>query len=155
MIKVQKTVVISRPGDFTPIPLAFTEGTITALFERSLERHSDRVAVTSHRRQITYRELDSRANSLANTILSNCGKGKEPVVLFLGHDIEAIVGLLAVLKSGRPYLPLDASFPVSFRKNSRDLRPGAPCAVPYRSETPRNRQAGAPGSGCHPAADPE
>src|SRR5262249_40730181 len=61
--------------------------------------------------QITYRELNTRANQLAHH-LKNEGVGAETSVgIFLERSLEMIVGLLAVHKAGGAYVPLDPKFP--------------------------------------------
>lgn len=82
------------------------------MFERMVEKFPDNIAITSKGRRLTYRELNQRANALAYFILSTPGREDDPVALLLEHDLGAVVGVMGVLKSGRPYLPLDTSYPV-------------------------------------------
>ncbi|MEO6193523.1 MAG: amino acid adenylation domain-containing protein, partial [Thermoanaerobaculia bacterium] len=81
------------------------------LIEAQVERAPERVAVTSDGRTLTYRELGSAADRLALR-LREAGVGAESVVGVLAErSLEMVVGLLAVLKAGGAYLPLDPEYP--------------------------------------------
>ena len=78
---------------------------------RQASLYPDRVAVQFEERRITYGDLDRSANRLAHRLRSR-GVGPEVVVgLLVERSIEMVVGLLAVLKAGGAYLPLDPSLP--------------------------------------------
>ena len=80
-------------------------------FDEIAARYSGRVAVSCGDRQITYGELSARAERLARH-LREMGVGPEALVgVFLERSIEAIVALVAVLKAGGAYLPLDPAYP--------------------------------------------
>ncbi len=82
-----------------------------ALFERSVDAHADRVAVSAGARQLTYRELDERANRLAHYLRSR-GVGPDvPVGLVLERSLEMMVAVFGVLKAGGLFMPLDADHP--------------------------------------------
>jgi non-ribosomal peptide synthetase component F/acyl carrier protein len=84
---------------------------IHQLFEAQVEKSPDTVAVVFEDQQLTYRELNSRANRLAH-YLQTLGVGPEMLVGFcLERSIEMIVGLLAILKAGGAYVPLDPDYP--------------------------------------------
>jgi amino acid adenylation domain-containing protein len=81
------------------------------LFQRQVDRAPDAVALVSGAHALTYRELNARANQLANH-LQRRGAGPElPVAVCLGRTPEMIIALIAILKSGSPYLPLDPAYP--------------------------------------------
>ncbi|TCP54509.1 amino acid adenylation domain-containing protein [Tumebacillus sp. BK434] len=81
------------------------------LFERQAERTPDAAALVFHQEIYTYRELNERANQVAHR-LRELGVGANvPVGLCLHRSAEMIVGLLAILKAGGPYLPLDPAYP--------------------------------------------
>jgi amino acid adenylation domain-containing protein len=81
------------------------------LFEAQVERTPDAVAVAFRERQLTYRELNARANQLAH-YLRKLGVGPEVLVgLCMERSVEMIVGLLGILKAGGAYVPLDPSYP--------------------------------------------
>jgi len=84
---------------------------IHQLFEQQAERTPDAVAVVFEYRQLTYRELNARANQLAH-YLKKLGVGPEAVVgILMARSLEMIVGLLGILKAGGAYLPLHPTAP--------------------------------------------
>ncbi|MPY58391.1 non-ribosomal peptide synthetase [Streptomyces spongiae] len=85
--------------------------TITELFEFQVEQTPDEVAVIAEDRQLTYREVNARANRLARALTGH-GVGRESVVaVSLPRSADLVVGLLAVLKAGGAYLPIDPKYP--------------------------------------------
>jgi amino acid adenylation domain-containing protein len=84
---------------------------IHQLFETQVERTPDAVAVVFGHKQLTYRQLNNRANQLAH-YLRNYGVRSEMLVgICLERSIEMIVGLLGILKAGGAYVPLDPEYP--------------------------------------------
>ena len=81
------------------------------LFEQQVERTPDAIALVIEEQQLTYRELNERANQLAHH-LRDLGVSAEVIVaLALERSIELVVALLAILKAGGAYLPLDPVWP--------------------------------------------
>jgi len=84
-------------------------GCIHQLFEAQSERSPAAIAVVCQRRELTYQELNCRANQLAH-VLKQMGVGPEALVgLYLERSLEMIVALLAVLKAGGAYVPMDTA----------------------------------------------
>ena len=84
---------------------------IHQLFEEQVERTPDAIALEFEDKQITYRELNRRANQLAHHLIS-LGVGPEKLVgICVERSIEMVVGLLAILKAGGAYVPLDPTYP--------------------------------------------
>ncbi|MGK7902911.1 MAG: amino acid adenylation domain-containing protein [Hormoscilla sp.] len=84
---------------------------IHQLFEEQVERTPDSVAVVFEKQEVTYRELNQRANQLAR-YLQSLGVGLEVLVgICIERSVEMVVGLLGILKAGGAYLPLDPSYP--------------------------------------------
>src|SRR5208337_939615 len=84
---------------------------ISQLFEKQVELTPDAVALILEDRQLTYKELNRRANQLANHLRA-LGVGPEvPVALCLKHSLEMVIGLLGILKAGGVYVPLDPAYP--------------------------------------------
>jgi amino acid adenylation domain-containing protein len=84
---------------------------IYELFEEQVERNPDAVAVTFEEQQLTYHELNCRANQLAH-YLQSLGVGADVLVgICVERSLEMIVGLLGILKAGGAYVPLDPEYP--------------------------------------------
>jgi len=84
---------------------------IHQLFEEQVEWTPHKVALEFDGQEITYRELNRRANQLANYLI-DVGTGPEKLVgICVERSVEMMVGLLAVLKSGGAYVPLDPGYP--------------------------------------------
>ena len=84
---------------------------IHQLFEAQVERTPDAVAVVFENQQLTYTELNCRANQLAH-YLQTLGVGPEVLVgISVERSLEMIVGLLGILKAGGAYVPLDPDYP--------------------------------------------
>ncbi|MWV46109.1 amino acid adenylation domain-containing protein [Paenibacillus sp. HJL G12] len=92
-----------------------TEGVIPAtlpeLFEAQVIRSPQAVAIVHEGVALNYEQLNMRANRLAHLLMAQ-GVGPEQIVaLALPRSIEMVVGVLAVLKAGGAYLPLDPDYP--------------------------------------------
>ncbi|MUM24687.1 amino acid adenylation domain-containing protein, partial [Mycobacterium sp. CBMA271] len=86
---------------------------IPALFAAQVERAPEAMAITCGERSWTYGELDSTANRLAHYLASRGAGPGERVALLLARTGEAIAAILAVLKTGAAYLPIDPAHPDS------------------------------------------
>jgi len=84
---------------------------IHALIERQVEAMEGKVAISFGDLQLSYRELDQRANRLANLLRSR-GVGRGQLVgLCVERGLNMVASQLAILKSGAAYVPLDPSYP--------------------------------------------
>ncbi|WP_265445534.1 non-ribosomal peptide synthetase [Acetivibrio straminisolvens] len=83
----------------------------TKLFEEQVKKKPHRVAVRDKERCLTYAELNSSANRLANYLISK-GVGPEIVVgVYLDRTVNMLIALLGIHKAGGAYLPMDPIFP--------------------------------------------
>ncbi len=83
------------------------------LFEEQVERTPDAVAVMFEEQQLTYRELNRRANQLAHHLRA-LDVGPEVLVgICVERSLEMVVGLLGILKAGGTYVPLNPSYPAA------------------------------------------
>ena len=81
------------------------------LFEIQATQTLDKIAVVFEEQQITYRELDQRANQLA-WYLQRLGVGPESLVgLCCERSLEMVIGMMGILKAGAAYVPLDPDYP--------------------------------------------
>ena len=81
------------------------------LFEAHVERAPDAIAVVSEGKQLTYGELNRRANQLAHHLRKRGVEPEVPVGICVERSVEMVVGLLAILKAGGAYVPLDPDYP--------------------------------------------
>ncbi|BBH40643.1 McnC protein [Microcystis viridis NIES-102] len=84
---------------------------IYQLFEEQVKRTPEAVAVVYSEQQLTYNELNCRANQLAHYLQSLGVKPEQLVGICLERSLDMIVGLLAILKAGGAYVPLDPEYP--------------------------------------------
>ena len=87
------------------------EKCINQLFEEQAERRSDQIAVKYSNDYLTYGELNSRVNKLANYLIGKGIKNDSIVGIMIDRSINMLIGLLSILKAGAAYVPLDPSFP--------------------------------------------
>ncbi|WP_036723851.1 AMP-binding protein, partial [Paenibacillus forsythiae] len=87
------------------------EKTIHQLFEEQAERTPDQAAVVYEGSQLTYRELNERANRLARTLRGKGVQADERVAILADRSLEMIVGILGILKAGGAYVPIDPEYP--------------------------------------------
>ncbi|NDB87025.1 MAG: hypothetical protein EB127_30715, partial [Alphaproteobacteria bacterium] len=88
------------------------EKTIYELFEEQVEKSPDAIAVVYEDKQLTYKELNERANQLAHYIRSEYGiKADDCVALCLDRSEHMLVAILGILKAGGAYVPIDPSYP--------------------------------------------
>jgi amino acid adenylation domain-containing protein/non-ribosomal peptide synthase protein (TIGR01720 family) len=95
------------------------------LFEAQAERTPEQVAVSFEEIQLSYRELNERANQLAHHLQSIGVRPEVPVGLCVERSVEMVVGLLGILKAGGAYVPLDPSYPLerlAFMLEDADVR---------------------------------
>ncbi|MCB2298651.1 non-ribosomal peptide synthetase [Clostridium tagluense] len=85
--------------------------TMHELFEEQVEKTPNNIAVVFEDKELTYRELNERANSLARKLREK-GVGTETIVgVIVERSIEMIVGIMAILKVGGAYLPINPEYP--------------------------------------------
>ena len=84
---------------------------IHQLFESQAERTPDAVALVFEGQQLTYRELNQRANQLAHYLQKLGVKPDVLVGICVDRSVEMMVGLLGILKAGGAYVPLDSKYP--------------------------------------------
>ena len=86
--------------------------TIIDLFEEQVEKTPDKVAVVFEDQKLTYTELNKKANSLGNYLRSLGIEKREVVSFFLDKSLESIISILAILKCGCTYMPIDIDYPL-------------------------------------------
>jgi amino acid adenylation domain-containing protein len=81
------------------------------LFEAQVARTPEAIAVSFNHRQLTYRELNDRANRLAHQLLALKVEPEVLVGLSVERSLDMVVGILGILKAGGAYVPLDPTYP--------------------------------------------
>ena len=104
----QRTILLEW-GDGGVAP---PHGTILQLFDAQLARMPDAPALVCNGSTLTYRELDRLANRLAHTLLADGPLAPDtPIALVSHRDVGLLTGLLAILRAGVAYVPVDPDFP--------------------------------------------
>src|SRR3954471_22894359 len=112
---IDATDELTRLGDGGPVP---DGGRIVAheRFEEVARRSPGRTAVVYYDESLTYGQLDARANAMAAQLRS-VGVDRERVVgICLPRRLDVLIAILAVMKSGGAYLPLDLVQPLERRR---------------------------------------
>ncbi len=94
---------LTRPG---PAPVSIPE-----LFAAQVVRAPEAVAISFGELSLTYRQLDQAANQLAHLLTAHGAGPGERVAMLLSRSAQAVVAILAVLKTGAAYLPIDPAQP--------------------------------------------
>ncbi|WP_144611303.1 non-ribosomal peptide synthetase DhbF [Bacillus cereus] len=81
------------------------------LFEKQVQKNPSKIAVTCNGVDFTYNELNERANELAHYLVEEGIGPNQFVALVFPRSIEMVVSMLAVLKAGAAYLPIDPEYP--------------------------------------------
>ncbi|WP_419794896.1 amino acid adenylation domain-containing protein [Pseudomonas palleroniana] len=107
--------------------------TIHGLFEAQVQRTPDAIALQADGRRLSYRELNQHANRLAHHLLEQ-GVGLESRVgICVERSVEMVIGLLAILKAGGGYVPLDPAYPLD--RLAYMLEDSAPSVVLVQGST--------------------
>ncbi|KJJ40983.1 diguanylate cyclase [Bacillus subtilis] len=102
---------MSMATDWQSVSDQIPHASLPEQFEKQAALSPDAIAVVYEDQSLSYAELNERANRLARMLISE-GVGPEQfVALALPRSLEMAVGLLAVLKAGAAYLPLDPDYP--------------------------------------------
>ncbi|XRE44272.1 Polyketide synthase modules-related protein [Tenacibaculum discolor] len=107
--EVEKSSILN---EFCGLPVnTEREETVISLFEKQVEINKNEVALVFNDTEITYGDLENKANKLAN-ILAEKGLGKEEsVAIMIDRSIEMIVSMLGIIKAGGVFVPIDINAP--------------------------------------------
>jgi len=83
------------------------------IFKAQVEARPDAIALEYLQQQYSYRKLDEWSNRLAHYLIEQGAKAEQIIALYLPRCSEMIVAILAVLKSGAAYLPIDPDLPLA------------------------------------------
>ena len=85
--------------------------TLSQLFEQQVEKTPENIALSFEGKEITYRELNERANRFARFLRKKGVEAETIVGLLLDRSIDMMVGIMGILKAGGAYLPIDPDYP--------------------------------------------
>ncbi len=120
----------------SPWQKQYDDKSLIALFDEQVMNNPDKVILANNEQNITYAELNERATQLAGYLLTLSASRGEIVGIYAGKSLEAIWAMIAILKAGKAYLPLDARNPV---ERMRFLLEDAKidtvlCSIPFPQE---------------------
>ncbi|KFN01510.1 non-ribosomal peptide synthetase [Bacillus clarus] len=84
---------------------------LPALFEQQAHENPNKIAVACDELKLTYKELNERANQLAHVLIEKGVRPSQFVALAFPRSVEMVISMLAVLKAGAAYLPIDPEYP--------------------------------------------
>lgn len=87
--------------------------TIAEVFEEQVQKYPNNPAVICNGKTITYKEFNEKANQLARYLKEQGVKAHDNVVILLDKDIDLYVSIIAILKLGALYVPIDCKYPKS------------------------------------------
>ena len=108
---VTRAKCLHASGTFVPFPNDVPTGSLNRRFEDQVRRDPARLALKTRHHAFSYGELNAMANRIAHAIVRYAGTSDEPIALLFDHDALAIAAMLGALKAGKPYVPLDPSYP--------------------------------------------
>lgn len=98
--------------DFNNTKVDYTKyKTIIDLFEEQVEKTPNNIAVVFENKMLTYKELNEKSNQLARYLINNNISANSVVSIMVPRCLEILIGILAVLKAGACYIPIDPSLP--------------------------------------------
>ncbi len=105
----EKDFILNNYNKLIDIPI---DKTVIDLFNEQALKSPDRLALSCYNENLTYSQLNNAVNHLAYYLESNNIKKGDNVCLFFANSIELVVSILAVLKLGACYIPIDVSYPI-------------------------------------------
>nr|WP_189663542.1 non-ribosomal peptide synthetase [Pseudomonas paralactis] len=99
--------------DFNATAVGYAlDQTLHGMFEAQVLRTPQAVAIKAGAQQLTYAELNARANQLAHHLLALGVQPQARVAICVERGLEMVIGLYAILKAGAAYVPLDPAYPL-------------------------------------------
>ncbi|OUD14110.1 hypothetical protein TPSD3_07155 [Thioflexithrix psekupsensis] len=86
---------------------------VPAFFEQQAQQNPQHIAVTFERETLTYQQLNCQANQLAHYLHRIGVQPEMPIAVFLPTSLAAVVAIIAIVKAGAAYVPLDPDYPSS------------------------------------------
>jgi len=112
LLTESETELILNQWNRSDQPMTESE-TVADLIEKNIREYPQRTAVVFNGKSTTYQELGDRATAVAQCIQAMPAEYEKPLGVFTERSVDMIVGILAALKLGRTYIPLDPEYPWS------------------------------------------
>ncbi|MBD8496923.1 hybrid non-ribosomal peptide synthetase/type I polyketide synthase [Paenibacillus arenosi] len=87
--------------------------TLHSWFEEQVEKTPHHLAVRSQEKQISYKELNERANQLAHFLITKGVASEDIIGIMMQRSIEMVIAILGILKAGAAYMPIDPDYPLN------------------------------------------
>ncbi len=113
LVDLRELTRLDAIGNRAVLSLPPSRVSVPALFAAQVARAPEATAVVCGDRSLTYLELDSASNRLAHLLAGHGARPGESVALLFSRSVDAIVAIVAVLKTGAAYLPIDPDFPAA------------------------------------------
>ncbi|MBD1582660.1 non-ribosomal peptide synthetase [Pseudoalteromonas sp. S16_S37] len=84
---------------------------LVEIFERQVTCHPERIALVDENLTLTYQALNTRANQLAHLFICHGVKAEQLIPVSVSRNVDMVVTLLAILKAGCAYVPIDPDYP--------------------------------------------
>ena len=107
MSKSEKAAVLSINNTIKPYE---SQKSVIEIFEEVVGKHSNDIALIFEEQKMTYAELDRKSNNIAMFLKENGIVPNDKVAICIDKSFNLIIGILAVLKCGACYVPLDANY---------------------------------------------
>ena len=118
LLEVEKRKLLN---DFNSTEMEFPrESTVGMLFSEQAKRTPEAIAIRFEEKEISYRDLDKLSSVLSNKVLEKGAKNDDIVCIMMDTSIEAILSMIAVMKSGAAFLPIDIKYPKERINEIRD-----------------------------------
>ena len=85
--------------------------TVIDLFEEQVQQNPDNIAICDKTHKLTYSQLNNIANKIAQNYISKGIVSGDKICIFLDNSIELVASILAILKLGACYIPIDTAYP--------------------------------------------
>lgn len=122
----EKTELLTRLESYNQTDRVFSDNiTLHALFKQQAEKTPNALVLHDFGTTLNYRELDQRSNQLARFLIANGVLVEQPVAVMLQPSSQWLIAMLAILKAGACYLPIDQRMPntrIKFILNNTNTR---------------------------------
>lgn len=106
----EKNVILEELNNSDQNEISYNS--VISFFDRIVKENNNKTAVEHKNKKITYGELDRKANCIAMKIVMKLPENESKTIgLMLDNSIETIIGILAILKAGCAYVPIDPKYP--------------------------------------------